>query len=83
MTSAKVWVVELVIGIAVVALLTMTMWPWQRGPIPFALALAGGWIVSHVLGDWLARRAISWRQAIGQGLACALVAWALLRWLHK
>lgn len=68
--------------LAIGVLTTVALWPWVQGAPNLALSQFTGWLVSGILADRVANRALAWKTALAQGLVSGLTVWLTLRWLQ-
>jgi hypothetical protein len=68
--------------LAVGVVATVALWPWVQGPANLALSQFTGWLVSGLIADRVAKRALAWKTALAQGLVSGVTVWLTLRWLQ-
>jgi len=72
---------RLVPALSVAVGVIFATWPWLAGPAAVGVASFAGTALSNVIDDHLAERPFAWGLAFGQGAACGVASWLMLRWL--
>jgi hypothetical protein len=83
MTAGSMSLCRLGYMLAVGVLITVALWASLQGPALVAVASFTGWVVSGIIDDRIASRALAWKTALAQGLVSGLTIWLMLRWLDS